>query len=555
MTSLERFLSSLNKTSVQEQFAGETKLHQAVKNFKGDELIKALIKLKHLESPFLEDSNSKTPLYYAIKNKCEPEAIELLMEFKPDFNKEVNLTYLDFAFSVNSPVKTIEILLENGANPNFRHTETPFHFATRYKQPPEVFELLVKYHGDVNAVNNGSVLHWATFYDSNPKCVEILLKAGARIHDTTNVNLINALHYGVQRNFNIESAKVLAKYGQNMDSQDGNTCLHFFSDTKNPIKMLETLLELGANPNICNRKTPLEIIISKRNSREDSEDLIKLLLDYGADVFLPEEKPLIDNVTDDIKDIILGYSGICRDIISFLERQEFGDAKFKTSDGKEITIHSFIIKFRFEEDMNINNLIRLLESKTYSESMGILKSIYSGLGWKEEYENMLKDIGINTEKIAQKKGKKGLIKDLKILFNHEESKDFTIYVEEKYIKVHKLILIIRSDLYRGMFLNVQDDSNSVHDYSRNSFESVSALIYFFYMDEFPQNLTDLNIEELSEAHDYYELHGKNLDFYFEKFKKKKNSKKKKKKKKKKKNKNENENENLTKKNTRNCNIF
>ncbi|KAJ5075397.1 speckle-type poz protein [Anaeramoeba ignava] len=67
-----------------------------------------------------------------------------------------------------------------------------------------------------------------------------------------------------------------------------------------------------------------------------------------------------------------------------------------------------------------------------------------------------------------------------------ETKDFIIISEEKEIKVHKLILFTRSELFKGMFLSVSDTSNQVHDYSRKSNESIQQLIYFLYHDKFKE---------------------------------------------------------------------
>ncbi|KAJ5079160.1 speckle-type poz protein [Anaeramoeba ignava] len=117
-------------------------------------------------------------------------------------------------------------------------------------------------------------------------------------------------------------------------------------------------------------------------------------------------------------------------------------------------------------------------------------------------------MGFDSNWIESKKGRKGLIKDLHQLYQQQETKDFTIIIEEKEIKVHKLILIIRSELFKGMFLlNVQDSTNRVHDYSKKSFETLDQFIYFLYHDKFDKSKT-LNkkiIEEFEDVKDYYQL--------------------------------------------------
>ncbi|KAJ5080067.1 speckle-type poz protein [Anaeramoeba ignava] len=129
-------------------------------------------------------------------------------------------------------------------------------------------------------------------------------------------------------------------------------------------------------------------------------------------------------------------------------------------------------------------------------------------------KDIFEQIGIESNWIETKKGRKGIIKDLSKLYQQNETKDFKIIIEEKKeIKVHKLILILRSELFKGMFqLNVQDQSNQVHDYSRKSFEAINQFIYFLYHDEFEEEtkITKENLEEYVDIKDYYQLNPKSL---------------------------------------------
>ncbi|KAJ5067015.1 speckle-type poz protein [Anaeramoeba ignava] len=112
-------------------------------------------------------------------------------------------------------------------------------------------------------------------------------------------------------------------------------------------------------------------------------------------------------------------------------------------------------------------------------------------------------IGLNL-----KKEEKEYWKIYQNYINKMKQKIFTIIKEEKEkeIKVHKLILIIRSELYKGMFqLNVQDSSNQVHDYSKKSFKTIQELIYFLYHDKFENEIPKETQEEFSDLKDYYQL--------------------------------------------------
>ncbi|KAJ5073103.1 hypothetical protein M0811_09058 [Anaeramoeba ignava] len=74
-----------------------------------------------------------------------------------------------------------------------------------------------------------------------------------------------------------------------------------------------------------------------------------------------------------------------------------------------------------------------------------------------------------------------------LIYLNENEKDFIIERKEKQYKFPKLILIMRSELYRGMFLSVTNDtSNKVTDYSelisawdKNSYKiSVTTVTYY-----------------------------------------------------------------------------
>ncbi|KAJ5070577.1 hypothetical protein M0811_10846 [Anaeramoeba ignava] len=97
-----------------------------------------------------------------------------------------------------------------------------------------------------------------------------------------------------------------------------------------------------------------------------------------------------------------------------------------------------------------------------------------------------------------------LIQDLKELKNQEETKDFTIKIpnENKHIRVHSLILLARSELYRGMLISVNDESKSAPDFSGRSFKSIKKIVKYFYTGKI-KGLTTQIREELEDASDYY----------------------------------------------------
>ncbi|KAJ5066487.1 ras-related protein rab-13 [Anaeramoeba ignava] len=250
---------------------------------------------------------------------------------------------------------------------------------------------------------------------------------------------------------------------------------------------------------------------NKININECFDDLINDILDVWDFFDFPDKNEniyLVDSITEDMK--------------KFFERKEFCDFEIECKDEKnnqiiKIPIHKFFVQHRLKMDSNqFNNKFLKFVTETSKKDVEIsLESIYTGktenipnyLIFKEFKLKFTEYLGTNY-----KFGRKELINDLKKLMNEETSKDFEIILGNETIKVHKLILIIRSELYRGMFLSVTEDkSNSVHDYSNKKPETIKTLINFLYTDEIPENLNKKIYQELIECVDYFQLNPKITD--------------------------------------------
>ncbi|KAJ5077951.1 kelch repeat and btb domain-containing protein [Anaeramoeba ignava] len=91
---------------------------------------------------------------------------------------------------------------------------------------------------------------------------------------------------------------------------------------------------------------------------------------------------------------------------------------------------------------------------------------------------------------------------------NENEKDFIIERKEKKYKFPKLILIMRSELYRGMFLSVTEDkSNKVTDYSELSNKSFQIFEYWIYSNQIKKEIeiTQEIIDEIQIGIDYFQL--------------------------------------------------
>ncbi|KAJ5077947.1 speckle-type poz protein [Anaeramoeba ignava] len=262
------------------------------------------------------------------------------------------------------------------------------------------------------------------------------------------------------------------------------------------------------------------------------------------------------------------------DLFNLFLRQEFCDFTINHLDGN-IQVHKLILLMRFDNDHSILTKIQeVFSSKPENQVIPFLIFIYTGMidpisnldlnqfqkdewnlieskhpffsfYWKSNQFNfddsdsqklfqeyltssdnfsqiqnekkiqiISQELGFDKNWIQNKKDESGIKKDFVNLYLEKiEKKDFKIICDDSSeIKVHKLILILRSNLFRQMFLNVQDDSNSVKDYSGKSKGSLEQLIHYFYFGEFDLNLNlnlkkDLTkiIQELNDTEDFYQL--------------------------------------------------
>ncbi|KAJ5069791.1 kelch repeat and btb domain-containing protein [Anaeramoeba ignava] len=111
----------------------------------------------------------------------------------------------------------------------------------------------------------------------------------------------------------------------------------------------------------------------------------------------------------------------------------------------------------------------------------------------------IKEIINSNEKIEE---------TMKRIYLNENEKDFIIERKEKQYKFPKLILIMRSELYRGMFLSVTNDtSNKVTDYSELSNKSFQIFEYWIYSNQIKEDIQIKQeiINEIKIGIDYFQL--------------------------------------------------
>ncbi|KAJ5078675.1 regulator of chromosome condensation [Anaeramoeba ignava] len=216
------------------------------------------------------------------------------------------------------------------------------------------------------------------------------------------------------------------------------------------------------------------------------------------------------------------FSNLEEDLIKLFRRKEFCNISFKTENGEIIEAHKLILKYRLNQNQNQNEKLQeIISKKSIKESNQIFEMIYSNNSKinPKLYSEIKEIINLN-EKIEE------TMKRIYLNENENENengKDFIIERKEKQYKFPKLILIMRSELYRGMFLSVTEDtSNKVTDYSELSNKSFQIFEYWIYSNQIKDEIkiTQEIIDEIQIGIDYFQLNQTNpnlLDLLIKKF--------------------------------------
>ncbi|KAJ5076041.1 btk-binding protein-related [Anaeramoeba ignava] len=202
------------------------------------------------------------------------------------------------------------------------------------------------------------------------------------------------------------------------------------------------------------------------------------------------------------------FSNLEEDLIKLFERKEFCDISFKTKNGEIIKAHKLILKYRLNQNQNqIEKLQEIISKKSIKESNQIFEMIYSNRIINPKLYSEIKEIINSNEKIEE---------TMKRIYLNENEKDFIIERKEKQYKFPKLILIMRSELYRGMFLSVTNDkSNKVTDYSELSNKSFQIFEYWIYSNQIKEEIkiTKEIIDEIKTGIDYFQLNQTNPNLF------------------------------------------
>ncbi|KAJ3430469.1 hypothetical protein M0812_23477 [Anaeramoeba flamelloides] len=215
---------------------------------------------------------------------------------------------------------------------------------------------------------------------------------------------------------------------------------------------------------------------------------------------------------------VKGMDSLGEDFLKLLEDQEYTDSEIGN-----LKVHKSFVELR--SGKSLKNLKEILENDFDNEKISLfLKWVYSGSS------NYVPKISEIFEKLDIDHRKKTISCDMKSLFNDENGKNYKILVPEEIedededsgnegmeddnleeIPVHKFVLAARSGLFRNMFKNVTEETQSVRDYSGKAIESIEFLIKYLYTGKIELTADDdpqLIVEDLEDVVEYYQLNPK-----------------------------------------------
>lgn len=195
----------------------------------------------------------------------------------------------------------VELLLAQGANPRVADEDgnTPAHSWMKFSSfdarnqdyRPVTFEHIEKMlHAGlpIDQCNNKgeTLLHLAVSNKDDTNIIGFLLDAGADLR-ATNANGERAIHLAAMGPRTEILRYLVQERGASIDDPNryGNTPLHI----ANWVATIETILELGGNPNAQNNAglTPFFMMV-KNSSGQNADRLFSSYLDAGADLTIPD---------------------------------------------------------------------------------------------------------------------------------------------------------------------------------------------------------------------------------------------------------------------------
>ncbi|KAJ6248444.1 ada2a-containing complex component 3 [Anaeramoeba flamelloides] len=458
----------------------ETALHKTTTSFTMNvQIIKLLIaagadikRKNSYNSTFLHSIlvGSNTNKIQTLMKLLEDKEIKEIIN---DQNNEGDTPLLCACRLVDFP--TIERLIKLGADPKIKN------FANK-----TVLELLLENHRNIDLSN----------------ILKLFIDSGCDLNNKTE-GAKSLLVFAIDEGIHFKTIEFIVNSGIDIQSIkiDNENILFYIlrNRAKNREEIISLLLKRGIEVNCCNHhlNTPLHFACA---SKVDIE-ILKVMINSGANLFAAnkDNSTPLDFCTKELKTELLNYTSYVEDFKTLFERAEMTDGEIK-----DIKFHKLLVQTRIGGKEEYESLMKNLLMFPEEEIKLFLKWIYCGHIF-QGIEEMFQKLQIKKE-FDKINGLENIIIDFKKLYSDESTKDFSIIVDNTPIKVHKWILMARSNLFRGMFLSVTDESTQVNDYTGKSIKTIKSLIYYLYTDSvIEEDIDEDALDELLDAVEYYQL--------------------------------------------------
>ncbi|KAJ5079004.1 ankyrin repeat ph and sec7 domain containing protein secg-related [Anaeramoeba ignava] len=566
---LEVMVSKITKQQLErytEKKKGNPLLNIALEHQRKYGIIKSLIELGCLVNE--KNYRGKTSLYFAIEKKADLNTIKLLIdsganiketEEKTEKKKGLRLpSILTTAIAHSREVEVIKLLTDSGVQIEDQNLVAAF------KKDMKVFLHLLSIKTDFSFESNLSMI---ISFDCDLDFDKIKFLADhmkdinyKSDYQNTILHLLCKTPY-----ISPEILEYLISKGVDLNAVNEQGNLPFFYlfgfRKRVPEEKIEKLIKSYLINKISWIDAPLgcwkkmlpkfEFVDPLSPKMRSPVDERYMTLRTEADSY---DKEYMDG-TRELLQLLKHYTSFSDDFNKLFKSGLFPDLEIKFADEEIAQVHKLIISARIGKE-KLEEFIEFCKKKTKKDLKFLFQWIYSGyiadFDFEEElfadYEKFcgenkndsyviyerydkvveilenerknnlnsildnLNEIGVlkTKEELIKKTQSDGLRKDISKLFYEDETKDFKIICEDEEIKVHKLILIARSELFYGMFLNVNDDSNQVNDYSGKKKQSIKEFIKFLYFDKIDMNISEEIIEEFYDFDKYYQLNEKSV---------------------------------------------
>ncbi|KAJ5066444.1 ankyrin repeat-containing protein [Anaeramoeba ignava] len=494
----------------------------------GNSLLHTILKS---ESKNIEEI--KIVLESGINPNLQNEGLTAIHLVSSEFNEDLFRLLINFGAEISIKNKNqetpIDILLSSSKFTQIFDILEKFNYKFDLNQKPplifrcfdfnkgiliEIIEKLVNFGADINEVHDKKcILNFFQIFNANTSILRKLFELGLdyeKMKGKTSFTLF-PFNYEVNISSNkktkLENLELLLEkkfplYDSNSNENVQESIIEFVFNCQKPKEALELILNYGANPNLYYKKETIFSKIFQRVSKK--AELFKVLIDYGIDIEAQKAKTNMKNRSSKYIQLIDKYGNIMQEFSELFSKGDLTDFNIPVEDGT-IKAHKLIIEMRIGKE-NMTKFLENCQQKKQKEIYLLINFIYSGFVNELKYsqvEKLCEEFGID---FIKKKGRKGLIEDLEKLNANEESKDFTIKFDEKHeFKLHKLVLIARTDLFRNMFLSVNDSSNSVQNYSSFSFNCLNLFFKYLYSDSLTLNVSLFLLRELKNTPIYFQL--------------------------------------------------